>query len=167
MNTFFKLTFLGFLFCACVQSAPETSFRGSQSETKTVKQSSTAQVELSQSGQTLFAYESPGAIGLLDEGFLTIEMNSPDQKHSLVIQLDNPQAGTYELSSLSEESKAVFLLLSESLPLTWSPDSGLFTITDWGEEGLCSGSFSGKRRSESGAEYLLSGSFTDIPVKKL
>lgn len=141
---------------AVVSRAPQTAGTASQS----------SQITVTRNGEVVASYEAPGAAGLLDEGHLTIEMNSPDGRHSLVIEVEDAGAGSFPVTDRTEAGKAVLLFMSDSLPSTLSPKAGTLQLDELTSD-RCSGSFTGSLDNGQGDRFQVEGRFQSIPVREL
>jgi hypothetical protein len=86
------------------------------------------QVTITKNKTTFIEYPSPGAGALLDEDNLMLEINNPDRKHSLVINLFPFGRQEYPLASEGEDGKAVVMLFSDKLMLPLTFDQGVLKI---------------------------------------
>ena len=146
--------------------------------TKTIAQSSKsnetaekkAMVKITSNGELVTEYTCsiPGAVRLKDKSgaeSLMLNLNSPDNKYSLLGTLAKAASGKYPLSDNSKAQARIQIYTDGSLMLArLVPDKGEIEIALNGN--ICSGKFTGSKKGIDGKEYVISGEFSNIPLIK-
>ena len=123
-------------------------------------------ITIQKNGDIFIEFLAPGATALLDENNLTMEMNSPDLKHSLVLNLFPFGQEAYPLNGESEKGMAVLMLLSDELTTPLTFESGVLKLIQIDSDKI-SCSIIGKKNLSIGDTYSLEISLKDIPLRKL
>lgn len=98
-------------------------------------------------------------------GSLMLNLNSPDNKYSLLGTLAKAASGKYPLADDSKAEAQIQIYTDGSLmPARLVPDKGEFEIALNGN--ICSGKFTGSKKGIDGKEYVISGEFSNIPLIK-
>lgn len=169
MKNFIAILSLFFMACGAGSSDPNDRNTASDSQIETTPSSqknfSKAQIKITKNGETIADFEAPGASALLDEGHLSIEFNSPDRRHSLMVEIENAQTGSFPITNMTQNNKAVLNFMSDDLPSMLSPNSGNLKISEMTET-RCSGTFLGNLERD-GNRFTVEGSFENISVRAL
>ncbi len=104
---------------------------------------------------------------LLDEGTLTIMLGSPDNKHTLTIDLKAAKAGTYPLAAdgkAAQPGEVRIDLLTEATMESLIATKGEFKLSEYDGK-TCSGAFNVTGADIKGAPFSIEGSFTKMGVR--
>lgn len=125
-----------------------------------------AKVSIVKNGVQLIQFNSFGARALLEDMHLSIEINSPDLKHSLVIEIENAEVGNFPIVKETKSHCAVLNFMDTSFELMLSPTKGYFKLEKW-SNGSCNGNFNGELTNDLGDHFQIKGNFESIVIKTL
>ncbi|MBA4018169.1 MAG: hypothetical protein C0483_13435 [Pirellula sp.] len=129
--------------------------------------SAACEVRLLKDGQVVLEYRTNGAgnAAVQIDDDMSLFLNSPDADHSLVLNVNRPQVGTFPFGDDTVPGNASLTLVSVSQSNV-RPEAGEVKFTQLTST-RCSGNFqtSAKVPFDEHA-YVLEGSFTNFPVHK-
>lgn len=125
-----------------------------------------ANVTVVKNGVHVAQFISPGARALLEGEHLSMEINSPDLKHSLFIEIENAEVGNFPIVKETKSHCAVLNFMDTSFELMLSPTKGYFKLEKW-SNGSCNGNFNGELTNDLGDHFQIKGNFESIVIKTL
>lgn len=145
----------------------------SDPEPQIVAGQGSATIKLTQNGQVVTEFKTTKASGFGGDSYSVI-IASPDEKHSLLLNIEGQSPGTYPFISGSQiltKGQANFMFQSFALPEVYAGTVGLL-VPATGQAVLsavtktrCTGSFSSTgKNAKDGKTYTLEGTF-DTPVQ--
>ena len=152
------------------QTAAETTKTIAQSSKSNETAEKKAMVKITSNGELVTEYTCsiPGAVRLKDKSgaeSLMLNLNSPDNKYSLLGILAKAASGKYPLADDSKAEAQIQIYTDGSLMLArLVADKGEIEIALNGN--ICSGKFTGSKKGIDGKEYVISGEFSNIPLIK-
>ncbi len=132
-----------------------------------------ATIKLTQNGQVITEFKTTKASGFGGDSYSVI-IDSPDEKHNLLLNIEGQSPGTYPFisgSQLLSKGQANFMFQSYALPEVYAGTVGLL-VPVTGEAVLsmvsktrCKGTFTSTgKNAKDGKTYTLEGTF-DTPVQ--
>ena len=160
--------------CSCNNSRQQPVAEISNAAAQPAKANATVvkktMVKITSNGELVAEYTCsiPGAVRMPDKSgseSLLLNLNSPDNKYSLLGTLTVAASGKYPLADDSKARAQIQIYTDGSLMLPrLVAEKGDIEITLNGN--TCSGRFNGSKKGIDGKEYSISGEFSNIPLIK-
>jgi carbon monoxide dehydrogenase subunit G len=119
------------------------------------------EVAITRDNSALASYKDGGGRATNADGRLTVELNSPDDDYSVVIEVAGAKVGTVPVVAAASPGNARLTATGPTMMLGARADAGELKIDELTNTS-CSGSFKAKR----GTKYTFEGKFSKIPITR-
>lgn len=161
-----------FCFTACGGTSTADSAPGAATERTTAKitepaAASSTEVKIMKDGATLASYDNTYGEAAVDKEGRTIglSLNSADNKHTLMLVVEDTKAGVYPLrGGWGEKDQVSVMFITDVLPTpSLAFEKGEINITELTDK-YCSGTFKATGTAGSKKGYSVEAVFTKLPV---